>query len=139
MAFDPELWLQVSEVCCISIPDVDHEALLRTAVNRAYYSALLCIRVRIEHANGAGTISNRRTHEAIFQAIRVADGPAFVRIFQWLRELRQAREVVDYELGSAPLHRETAHRLVELSRMLIRNYIKPLPDAEFRRLKVPRV
>jgi hypothetical protein len=41
MSFNPERWLQVAEVCRINIPQVDSEALLRTASNRAYYAALM--------------------------------------------------------------------------------------------------
>ena len=30
MPFDPEHWLEAAAVCCIEIPEVDREALLRT-------------------------------------------------------------------------------------------------------------
>jgi hypothetical protein len=41
--FNAEEWLEVAEVCCDRIVGVDQEALLRTALNRAYYAALLCV------------------------------------------------------------------------------------------------
>jgi hypothetical protein len=56
MSFDPETWLQVAGICTSNIPGVSREALLRTAVNRAYYAALLALKDRIEVAQGPGSV-----------------------------------------------------------------------------------
>src|SRR5215218_6953358 len=77
MPFDPERWLEAAAVCCIEIPEVDREALLRTALNRAYYAALLSFKHRIELVQGAGAVPERRTHEAIYHAVGAA-GHAFM-------------------------------------------------------------
>jgi hypothetical protein len=69
MPFDPERWLEAAGVCCIEIPEVDREALLRTALNRAYYAALLSFKYRVEAVQGAGAVPERRTHEAIYLAV----------------------------------------------------------------------
>lgn len=126
MSFDPELWLQVADVCCINIPRVDTEALLRTAVNRAYYAALLSVRKRIEEVHGPGSVPSAGTHEAIFKDIH-----------DELLKLRTARNGADYNLAAAPLVHRTAVSQISRSRWLIRNRINAVRDEEYRRLKVP--
>jgi hypothetical protein len=137
MSFDPEQWLQVADVCCITISKVDTEALLRTAVNRAYYAALLSVRKRIEEAHGPGSVPSAGTHEAIFQAVRTG-GDLFKDIYDELRVLRTARNNADYNLAAAPLVHRTAISQIGRSRWLIRNRINAMRDEEYRRLKVPR-
>ena len=137
MNFDPEDWLKVAEICCSTIPEVSREALLRTAANRAYYSALMAIKRRIEAAQGAGAVPEWRTHDAIKQAVRMG-GMAFKQISQELGELRRLRERADYVLDAEELERNAVHEAVTIARWLIRNRIKALPEAEFRRLRVPR-
>jgi hypothetical protein len=136
-AFDPEEWLEVAEVCCDRIPGVDGEALLRTALNRAYYAALLAMRERIEQVHGAGVVPRARTHAAILKAVK-SGGGRFSRIFYALQRLRELREGADYVLRSPPLVWSTVHSQVVNSRSLIRKDIKALPDADIRRLKIPR-
>jgi hypothetical protein len=137
MSFDPESWLSVAEICCSSIPGVSREALLRTALNRAYYAALMSLKQRIESAQGRGSVPERGTHEALRQAVSGA-GDGFIEIRDELKALRAARENADYQLAAPELDRESVHRFVRRSRRLIRNRIKALPEAEFRRLRVPR-
>ena len=137
MDFDPETWLQVAEICCSNIPGVSREALLRTALNRAYYAALLALKQRIEAAQGAGAVPAWRTHEAIKQAVGTA-GESFDDIREVLEDLRKARERADYVLSTVELQRDRVHVFVTRSRRLIRTRIKALPEAEFRRLRVPR-
>ncbi|HEX6751174.1 MAG TPA: hypothetical protein VF092_28040 [Longimicrobium sp.] len=137
MTFDAELWLQVAEVCCIPIPEVDREALLRTAVNRAYFAALLSVKLRIEAAQGNGTVPRWQTHESILQAVRTGGAP-FRTIHAELERLRRFRARVDYELEGEPLMPDVVHKEVRAGRRLIRNQIKALPEAMFRRLSVPR-
>ncbi|HEX6750404.1 MAG TPA: hypothetical protein VF092_24130 [Longimicrobium sp.] len=137
MSFDPEEWLAVAEVCCGKIPSVNREALLRTALNRAYYAALLTLKLRIESAQGEGAVPNWQTHDAIKQAVRMG-GLTFNEIARRLNELRLLREQADYVLNSAELQWDRVHRAVRTARTLIRNQIKALPEAEFRRLRVPR-
>ena len=102
MSFDPEEWLRVAEVCCGTIPTVSREALLRTALNRAYYAALLSLRLRIDAAQGPGTVPEWRTHDAIRQAVRMG-GWTFREISRRLNELRQLREQADYVLRTSEL------------------------------------
>ncbi|HSU14520.1 HEPN domain-containing protein [Longimicrobium sp.] len=137
MAFDPERWLDVAEICCSTIPGVSREALLRTALNRAYYAALLALKQRIEAVQGVGAVPAWRTHDAIKQAIRMG-GDSFEEIRKDLETLRKAREQADYVLSTEDLQRDSVHLSVTRSRRLIRNRIKALPEAEFRRLRVPR-
>ena len=137
MPFDPERWLEAAAVCCIEIPEVDREALLRTALNRAYYAALLSFKHRIEAVQGTGAVPERRTHEAIYLAVGTA-GQTFMDAYRTLRELRRKREAADYVLSGEPPTFQDAHEAVQRSRWLIRSRIKALPDAEFRRLDVRR-
>lgn len=137
MTFDPERWLRVADVCCIHIPKVDPEALLRTAANRAYYAALLSVKRRIEAAQGPGAVPSSGTHEAILQALRMG-GDAFKDIRYELRSLRDLRSHADYVLESEPLVRHEVVKYVDRSRRLIRNRINAMRDEEYRRLKVPR-
>ena len=134
--FDPEDWLEVAEVCCDRLPGVGQEALLRTALNRAYYAALLCVKRRIEGVHGRGAVPAFRTHAAILSAVR-SGGSLFADIHLGLRKLQARRDAADYELQSDPLVWSRVHAQVGLSRELIRNRIKALPDAEFRRLALP--
>ena len=137
MSFDPESWLAVAEVCCTTIPTVSREALLRTALNRAYYAALLALKQRVETVQGAGAVPAHGTHEALTQAVRMG-GNGFQEISRELGALRRARESADYVLSTVPLDWTEVHEKVRLSRRLIRNRIKALPEAEFRRLRIPR-
>ena len=137
MLFDPEHWLAVAEICCSAIPGVSREALLRTALNRAYYAALLSLKQRIESAQGSGAVPAWGTYEAIKQAVRTG-GDSFEEIRKDLEALRKERERADYVLFSEELGREAVHLAVTRSRRLIRNRIRALPEAEFRRLRVPR-
>jgi len=135
--FDAEEWLEVAEVCCDRIAGVNQEALLRTALNRAYYAALLCIKRRLERIHGPGAVPQVRTHAAILWAVR-SGGRPFRYIHKSLQALQARREAADYELRSAPLIWDRVHTQVRFSRDLIRRHIKALPDAEFRRLVLPR-
>jgi hypothetical protein len=137
MPFDPERWLEAASVCCIEIPEVDREALLRTALNRAYYAALLSFKYRIEAVQGIGAVPERRTHESIYLAVSTA-GHTFIPAYRTLRELRRRREAADYVLSGEPPTVRDANDAVRQSRWLIRTRIKALPDAEFRRLVLPR-
>ena len=133
--FDAEEWLEVAEVCCDRIVGVDQEALLRTALNRAYDAALLCIKRRIERVQGPGAVPHSRTHAAILNAVR-SGGARFSDLYEGLHALRVQREAADYELTSKPLVWSRVHAQVGRSRDLIRRHIKALPDTEFRRLEV---
>jgi hypothetical protein len=135
MPFDPERWLDVASVCCIEIPEIDREALLRTALNRAYYAALLSFRSRIEAVQGPGSVPDRRTHEAIYQAVGAA-GLAFIDSYRTLRELRRRREAADYVLDRGSPAFSEAQDAIRQSRWLIRTRIKALSDAEFRGLRL---
>lgn len=137
MSFDPENWLPVAEICCSNIPGVSREALLRTALNQAYYAALMALKQRIESVQGAGAVPEHGTHEALRQAVFAA-GAGFTEIHDELKALRSAREAADYKLGTTELERTAVHKFVQRSRRLIRNRIKALPEAEFRSLRVPR-
>ena len=137
MNFDPETWLNVADICCSNIPGVSREALLRTAVNRAYYAALMALKRRIEMAKGPGAVPVWGTHEALKQAVRTG-GSSFEEIKNTLDTLRTAREDADYVLTLPELQRSYAYKLIGVARWLIRNRIKALPEAEFRRLRVPR-
>lgn len=137
MSFDPERWLQVADVCCITIPRVDTEALLRTALNRAYYAALLSLKRRVETAQGAGSVPTSGTHQALDQALWTG-GRMYREIQSGLRRLRDARNSADYELNTDALEREIVVDHVRRSRWLIRNRINAMRDEEYRRLKVPR-
>jgi hypothetical protein len=68
----------------------------------------------------------------------VDGGRAFRQISSELRDLRKAREKADYVLTTESLGRDAVHDLVDRSRRLIRKHIKALPEAEVRRLRVPR-
>jgi len=135
--FDPEEWVEVAEMCCERIAGISGEALLRTALNRAYYAALLCVKRRIERAHGQGAIPQFQTHAAILRALQ-SGGSTFTAVRNGLRSLQAFREQADYELNSVPLVWGVVHSQVRISRDLIRNRIKSLPDAEFRRLVLPR-
>ncbi|HEV7587073.1 MAG TPA: hypothetical protein VGO40_02990 [Longimicrobium sp.] len=137
ISFDPDGWLEVAEVCCDTIEGVDAEALLRTALNCAYYAALLSVKRRIESVHGRNALPRFRTHAAILDATQ-SGGVLFLEIYRSLQALRTMRESADYELRSEPLHWNAVHSQVRLSRNLIRTRIKALPDAEFRRLVLPR-
>jgi len=137
MSFDPETWLPVAGICCSNIPGVSREALLRTAVNRAYYAALLALRDRIELAQGPGSVPAWGTHNALKQAVGTA-GASFRDVDVRLSRLRRARERADYVLAADDLELGYVWKLVDQARWLIRNRIKALPEAEFRRLRVPR-
>ena len=135
MSFDPERWLQVANVCCINIPQVDPEALLRTAVNRAYYAALLSVKRRLDGAFGPGAVPSSGTHHAILQTLQTGD--RFFRIIHdELRSLRDLRNQVDYELAPMSLVRSDVVKYVDRSRTLIRNRINAMHDEEYRRLRV---
>jgi hypothetical protein len=137
MRFDPESWLGVAEVCCITIPGIDREAMFRTAVNRAYYAALIALKQRIEDVQGRGVVPPTGTHEALTQAVRVG-GDQFEEISRELGRLRRAREGADYVTEGEPLQWSIVRDHLTRSRTLIRNLIKALPEAEFRRLRVAR-
>jgi hypothetical protein len=134
--FDPEEWVEVAELCCDQIPGIEAEALLRTALNRAYYAALLSMRQRIERVHGVGAVPRVRTHAAILQAVK-SGGTRFARIHYLLQRLRTLREGADYVLRSEPLDWSTVHSQVSSTRDLIRRHIKTLPDAELRTLVLP--
>jgi len=136
MTFDAEHWLEVANLCCIPIPDVDRQALLRTAVNRVYYAALLCLKRRIEAAQGRGTVPRAGTHEAILQAVRTGGEPLRL-LHAELERMRRLRARVDYELDGDPLVPELVQKQVRAGRRLIRNEIKALPESVFGRLSVP--
>lgn len=131
--FDPEEWLAVAELCCNS---GQAEAHLRTAINRAYYAALLSTKQRIEQAMGSGTVPHAGTHSAILRAVD-SGGRKFKRILGALRHLKRVREVADYELEAEPPERHWVRSQVKLSRDVIRNHIKKLPDTDYRTLRVP--
>jgi|SRR5215213_1988405 len=137
ISFDPDAWLEVAEVCCDTIEGVDGEALLRTALNRAYYAALLSVKHRLESVHGRNALPRARTHAAILDAIK-SGGHPFAEIHKGLNALRTMREAADYELRSEPLRWNVVHLQVRFSRSLVRKHIKALPDTEFRRLVVPR-
>jgi hypothetical protein len=71
------------------------------------------------------------------QAVETA-GASFKDVDLRLTWLRHARERADYVLASEDLERGYVSKLVDQARRLIRNRIKALPEAEFRRLRVPR-
>src|SRR3954451_19702573 len=98
--FDPEEWVEVGELCCDRIPGISGEALLRTALNRAYYAVLLCVKRRIEQARGTGAVPRFQTHAAIRGAVD-SGGSRFKDIRDGLRLLQALREQADYELRSA--------------------------------------
>lgn len=135
MSFNPERWLQVADVCCINIPKVGPEALLRTAVNRAYYAALLSVKRRLDGAFGPGAVPASGTHHAILQTLQTGDR-FFRQIHDELRSLRDIRNQVDYELEPMPLVRSDVVKYVDRSRTLIRNRINAMRDEEYRRLRV---
>jgi hypothetical protein len=137
MSFNPERWLQVADVCCINIPKVDSEALLRTAVNRTYYAGLLSVKRRIEKVQGKGAVPTSGTHEALMQALRVA-GPPFEKIYRILSRLQKSRNAADYELDTAPLVRSLVVEDITRCRTLIYNQINTVRDDEFRTLIIPR-
>jgi hypothetical protein len=137
MTFDPEEWLNVADVCCGIIPGVDREALFRTALNRAYYAALMLLKLRIDTVQGPGAVPAWGTHEALRQAVRTA-GPTFREISEGLDKLRAARESADYDLAGGMITYESVRRAISIARWLIRNRLKPMPDADVRRLRVPR-
>jgi hypothetical protein len=137
MSFNPERWLQVAEVCRINIPQVDSEALLRTASNRAYYAALMSVKRRIERAQGKGAVPTSGTHEALMQALRVG-GPPFEKIYRILYRLQKARNAADYELDAAPLVPSLVAEDITRSRKLIYNLINTVRDEEYRTLFIPR-
>src|SRR4051812_42770810 len=97
--FDPEEWVEVAEACCDHIPGIAAEALLRTALNRAYYAALLCVKRRIEQVHGEGAVPKFQTHAAILSAVG-SGGKGFIYIRDGLRTLRALRANADYELRS---------------------------------------
>ena len=119
MNFDPESWLQVADICCSNIPGVSREALLRSAVNRAYYAALLELKRRIEVAQGPGAVPAWGTHKALKQALLTA-GTSFEEIEKRLTRLRREREAADYVLNSRELERTEVRMLVEKARWLYR-------------------
>jgi hypothetical protein len=135
--FDPEEWLTVAEICCSNIPQVSRQALLRTALNRAYYAALLSLKFRIDAAQGSGTVPEWQTHDSLKQALRTG-GRAFEDIGDSLGKIRVLREQADYVLAATDFAWTEVHEVVDQARWLIRNRIKALPEAEFRRLRVPR-
>ena len=137
MSFDPETWLQVAGICTSNIPGVSREALLRTAVNRAYYAALLALKDRIEVAQGPGSVPAWGTHTALKQAVETA-GASFKDVDLRLTWLRHARERADYDLANDEIEFHRVRAMIRITRWLIRNRIKALPEAEFRRLRVPR-
>ena len=97
----------------------------------------MTLKARIDSAKDAGTVREWRTHDAIKQAIRMG-GDAFKEISLVLEQLRKLREQADYVLRSRDWTWEEVHEAVRSSRWLIRNRIKMMSDAEFRRLHVPR-
>lgn len=137
MTFDPEEWLKAADVCCGAIPGVDRDALFRTALNRAYYSVLMLLKLRIDAVQGPGTVPSWGTHEALRQAVRTA-GPGFREVSEGLDRLRAEREGADYVLTGGPVAYDRVRRAINTARWLIRNRLKPMPDAEVRRLRVPR-
>jgi hypothetical protein len=96
--FNPERWLVVVEHCCQNAVGAEREAYLRTALNRAYYAALLTTRRRIDPAFGINAVPRARTHYAILEAVR-SGGPRFEHIHQILQRLKRLRETADYEMG----------------------------------------
>lgn len=136
--FDAEDWLEVAEVCCDRIAGINQEALLRTALNRAYYAALLSVKWRIEGAHGRGAVPQSRTHFAILGAIK-SGGPRFSDIYKALRALQALRDAADYDLRSEPLAWSMVHAQIGRSRALIRRHIKAIPDADFRNLAIPSI
>ena len=131
--FDPEAWLEVAELCCHTARQAAAEAHLRSALNRAYYAALLVTKRRIEQALGTGAVPRARTHHAILRAVR-SGGPRFEHIHRVLQRLREFREAADYELRTGPLAWNTVYSQVQESRNLIRRHLKAIPDAEYRKL-----
>ena len=134
--FDPEQWLRVAEHCCRAASGAEREAYLRTALNRAYYATLLTAKRRIERALGKGVIPRVRTHTTILEAIR-SGGPQLQHIHQFLQQLKRLRERADYELNRLPVGRQRVYAKIWGSRAVIRTQIEALPDAEFRRLRIP--
>jgi hypothetical protein len=93
--FDPEEWVEVAEVCCEHIPGIGAEALLRTALNRAYYAVLLCVKRRLEQVHGDGAVPQFQTHAAILDAVR-SGGTGFIDIRDGLRSLQSLRENAEF-------------------------------------------
>jgi len=137
MSFDPEEWVKVADVCCGNIPGISRDALLRTALNRAYYAALMVLKQRIEAAQGSGSVPAWGTHEALRQAVSAA-GPDFKDVREKLEVLRRQRSAADYVTSGAPFVYETVRAAINNARWLIRNRLKPMPDSDVRRLRVPR-
>jgi hypothetical protein len=137
MSFDPERWLGVANVCCIPIPEVNREALLRTALTRAYYAALLSVKKRVEAVHGRGSVPSTGTHAALFQAVGTG-GENFEEVYEVLSQLREARNKADYQLDTDPLVPDRVVWYVDRSRRLIRNRINAMRDEEYRALVVPR-
>jgi hypothetical protein len=98
---------------------------------------LLALKDRIEGAQGPGSVPAWGTHNALKQAVETA-GASFKDVDLRLAGLRRARERADYVLATDDLERGCVSKLVDQARWLIRNRIKALPEAEFRRLHVPR-
>jgi uncharacterized protein (UPF0332 family) len=65
-------------------------------------------------------------------------GITFQQISEKLEELRKLRERADYEISDGEIEFDRARAVIRTARWLIRNRIKALPEAEFRRLHVPR-
>lgn len=137
MPFDPAAWLVVADICCSEIPTVDRQALLRTALGRAYYAPFLVLRLRVERAQGAGAVPRQSPHEALLQAMRTA-GDDFKPILLLMKRLRELRNDADYDPEAGPFDRAEVMMVVSRSRFLIRNLLPRMTDAEFRRLRVPR-
>lgn len=136
MRFDPSGWLGVADHCCGEVPGVDEQALLRTALGRAYYAALLTLRARIEQAQGAGAVPRRGTHEAILHAVRTG-GREFKGVSETLHRLRRLRNSADYELDAGAFEPTDTRVEVERSRKLVRVLSSQLPDSAFLALRFP--
>lgn len=137
MSFDPEEWVKVADVCCGIIPGISRDALFRTALNRAYYAALMVLKHRIEAVQGAGSVPAWGTHEALRQAVSTA-GPEFNDIREKLEVLRNHRVAADYVLSDGRFDYEAVRAAINIARWLIRNRFKRMPESEVRRLRVPR-
>jgi len=111
------------------------EAQWRSAVSRAYYSSMLCLRDRIEAVHGDSTTPENGIHSWLKRVLREQGRAHLRKLARDLETLHGFREHADYETQDAwPPHGEVGDILARAE--AFNATVVGLPEAEIRRLRV---
>lgn len=106
----------------------------RTAVSRAYYSCMLCLRDRVDEEHGEDITPEERIHSWLRRALRSSGKWHLKALARELEELHEFREHADYETHDDwPTHTDATDILARADRF--NQKILGLPSADILRVR----